>query len=345
MTKSARLLAVLALAASSAGAQGNRAAPIMIRNATVLTVTKGTLTGHRPPAAERRIAAIGAGLAAPSGATIIDATGKYVMPGIIDPHSHLMSRRDQRGLALGHVDGAHRRRPESDLGRDLPRARRRRDDDQHPARLGQHDRRAERDGEAQVWAVGERDAVPRRDARDQVRARRERDAQELEHRHRAGSAAGARALSDVTHGPGRRCCATRSRALATTRPTGRSTAPAAVASGGSRPATRPRARAAGRGARGQAPRARAFVSRRRDADAPRPRRRVRLQDQDAAARARGIQDRRRDREARRGSLVVRRQLVVQDRGVRRDSVQRRHPDAPRRCRRRSTPTRTSGSAG
>jgi imidazolonepropionase-like amidohydrolase len=90
MTKSARLLAVLALAASSAAAQGNRVAPILIRNATVLTVTRGTLTGTDLLLQNGRIAAIGTGLAAPSGATIIDATGRYVMPGIIDPHSHLM---------------------------------------------------------------------------------------------------------------------------------------------------------------------------------------------------------------------------------------------------------------
>ncbi|MBA2291231.1 MAG: amidohydrolase, partial [Gemmatimonadales bacterium] len=90
MTKSAQLLAVLAVAASSAAAQGNRVAPILIRNATVLTVTRGTLTGTDLLLQNGRIAAIGTGLAAPSGATIIDATGRYVMPGIIDPHSHLM---------------------------------------------------------------------------------------------------------------------------------------------------------------------------------------------------------------------------------------------------------------
>ncbi|MEO5824419.1 MAG: amidohydrolase family protein [Gemmatimonadales bacterium] len=90
MTKSARLLAVLALIASSAAGQGNRVSPILIRNATVLTVTRGTLTGTDLLLQNGRIAAIGTGLVAPNGATIIDATGRYVMPGIIDPHSHLM---------------------------------------------------------------------------------------------------------------------------------------------------------------------------------------------------------------------------------------------------------------
>ena len=36
-----------------------------------------------------KVAAIGAGLAAPEGATIIEAAGRWVTPGIIDPHSHI----------------------------------------------------------------------------------------------------------------------------------------------------------------------------------------------------------------------------------------------------------------
>src|SRR5262249_41656190 len=36
-------------------------------------------------------AQVGKNLGAPPNAQVIDATGKYVMPGIIDPHSHMMS--------------------------------------------------------------------------------------------------------------------------------------------------------------------------------------------------------------------------------------------------------------
>ncbi len=62
-----------------------------IRNATVFTVTGETLTATDLLLQGGKITAIGAGLRAPAGATVIDATGQYVMPGIIDPHSHLMS--------------------------------------------------------------------------------------------------------------------------------------------------------------------------------------------------------------------------------------------------------------
>lgn len=83
------VLAALALPPALA-AQGG--APVThIRNATVLTVTNGTLEGADLILRGGKIAAIGANLATPAGATVVDATGKYVMPGIIDPHSHLMS--------------------------------------------------------------------------------------------------------------------------------------------------------------------------------------------------------------------------------------------------------------
>src|SRR5438874_12771737 len=63
----------------------------LIKNATILTVTKGTLPNTDLLIQNGKIAQIGKGLSAPSGARVIDATGKYVMPGIIDPHSHMMA--------------------------------------------------------------------------------------------------------------------------------------------------------------------------------------------------------------------------------------------------------------
>jgi imidazolonepropionase-like amidohydrolase len=65
-----------------------RAETLLIRNATVLTVTKGTLQNSSVLVEDGKIAAIGKNLSAPANATVVDASGKYLMPGIIDCHSH-----------------------------------------------------------------------------------------------------------------------------------------------------------------------------------------------------------------------------------------------------------------
>jgi imidazolonepropionase-like amidohydrolase len=65
-----------------------RAETILIRNATVLTITKGTIQNGSVLIENGKIAAIGKNVTGPADATIVDATGKYLMPGIIDCHSH-----------------------------------------------------------------------------------------------------------------------------------------------------------------------------------------------------------------------------------------------------------------
>ena len=62
----------------------------LIRNATVLTITRGTFRNFDVLIRNGRVAAIGKNLKASANARVIDATGKYVMPGIIDCHSHTM---------------------------------------------------------------------------------------------------------------------------------------------------------------------------------------------------------------------------------------------------------------
>lgn len=66
------------------------AAPIVIKNATVLTVTKGTFVGS-VVIRDGKIVEMGEKVTEPAGAEIIDASGKYLMPGIIDCHSHIAS--------------------------------------------------------------------------------------------------------------------------------------------------------------------------------------------------------------------------------------------------------------
>ena len=64
-------------------------APVLIRNATILTAAGPELSRSSILFADGKIVAVGNQVAAPAGATVIDGTGKYVTPGIIDAHSHL----------------------------------------------------------------------------------------------------------------------------------------------------------------------------------------------------------------------------------------------------------------
>ncbi|MEM1096344.1 MAG: amidohydrolase family protein [Bacteroidota bacterium] len=77
-------LLLVGLLASPALAQD-----LLIQNATVLTVTNGTLENSDILVRDGKIARIGEGLSAPNGAAVIDATDHFVMPGIIDAHSHI----------------------------------------------------------------------------------------------------------------------------------------------------------------------------------------------------------------------------------------------------------------
>lgn len=65
------------------------AAPVLIRGATVLTGTGERLEGADVLMEGGRISAVGQGLQAPEGAQLVDGTGKWITPGIIDVHSHL----------------------------------------------------------------------------------------------------------------------------------------------------------------------------------------------------------------------------------------------------------------
>jgi imidazolonepropionase-like amidohydrolase len=62
---------------------------LLIKNATVLTVTKGNLESSDVLVQNGVITQIGKNLTAPAGVSTLDATGKYLMPGIIDAHSHV----------------------------------------------------------------------------------------------------------------------------------------------------------------------------------------------------------------------------------------------------------------
>jgi imidazolonepropionase-like amidohydrolase len=64
-------------------------APVALTGGTVLTITRGTLEGGTVVLEKGKIAAVGKDVPIPEGAILVDTTGKYVMPGIVETHSHL----------------------------------------------------------------------------------------------------------------------------------------------------------------------------------------------------------------------------------------------------------------
>ena len=61
----------------------------LIRNATILTGTGERIERGSLLIEDGKISAVGANVSVPTGATVIDAAGKWVTPGVIDTHSHL----------------------------------------------------------------------------------------------------------------------------------------------------------------------------------------------------------------------------------------------------------------
>ncbi len=62
---------------------------VLLRGGTVLTVTNGTLENADVLVQDGKITGVGQNLRAPRGVKTVDVTGKFVMPGIIDAHSHI----------------------------------------------------------------------------------------------------------------------------------------------------------------------------------------------------------------------------------------------------------------
>jgi imidazolonepropionase-like amidohydrolase len=80
-----RALAAAAMLAAPAFAA---AQDVAIRNATIITINAGDIENGTIVVRNGKITAVGKNVAVPAGIRTIDGTGKYVMPGIIDAHSH-----------------------------------------------------------------------------------------------------------------------------------------------------------------------------------------------------------------------------------------------------------------
>lgn len=86
-----RIICTLLVFASCAlAAVAQNRGEVVIKNATILTAARGTLEATDISIRDGKIVRIGKNLPVSAGAKVIDATGKFVTPGIIDAHSHSM---------------------------------------------------------------------------------------------------------------------------------------------------------------------------------------------------------------------------------------------------------------
>src|SRR5208282_5694553 len=89
MNKLKLAAALLATGFAAATAAAQDSGVIAIEHATILTVTKGAIENGTIIIRDGKIAHVGKSVKVPAGATVIDATGMFVTPGIIDCHSHI----------------------------------------------------------------------------------------------------------------------------------------------------------------------------------------------------------------------------------------------------------------
>jgi imidazolonepropionase-like amidohydrolase len=62
---------------------------LLIKNGTILTVTKGKISNGDILIVDGLIKQIGKDIQAPEGIRVVDATGKFIIPGILDSHTHI----------------------------------------------------------------------------------------------------------------------------------------------------------------------------------------------------------------------------------------------------------------
>src|SRR4051812_6304981 len=86
----AAAFALVPVFATRVGGQAqSRPGLVALKGATILTVTRGTIPNGTIVMRDGKIAAVGANIDVPAGAEVIDVTGKFVSPGLIDCHSHI----------------------------------------------------------------------------------------------------------------------------------------------------------------------------------------------------------------------------------------------------------------
>lgn len=90
-------ISLLIISTASILAGGN----LLLKNGTILTVTQGVIPKGDILIIDGLIKQIGENISPPPGVKIIDITGKYVIPGIIDSHTHIaLAGTNETGNAI-----------------------------------------------------------------------------------------------------------------------------------------------------------------------------------------------------------------------------------------------------
>jgi imidazolonepropionase-like amidohydrolase len=91
------IVCFLYLPLAAAATPPDAPAVIVIQNATILTVSHGTIEHGSILIKDGKIAEVGQTVKAPKDAQVIDAAGQFVIPGIIDCHSHIAAESINEG--------------------------------------------------------------------------------------------------------------------------------------------------------------------------------------------------------------------------------------------------------
>ena len=83
------VFALVPMSVTRVRGQQTRSSIIALRGGTLVTVTAGTIPNGTIVLRDGKIAALGANVSIPAGAEVVDVTGKFISPGIIDCHSHI----------------------------------------------------------------------------------------------------------------------------------------------------------------------------------------------------------------------------------------------------------------
>ncbi len=89
MNRTITLLQAVMLCGCAGALHAQQPETTVLRGGTILTISHGTIENGSVVIRDGKIAAVGRNLSVPEGARVIDVKGRYVLPGIIDCHSHM----------------------------------------------------------------------------------------------------------------------------------------------------------------------------------------------------------------------------------------------------------------